>query len=140
LLYREKSIEVNPIDFTAIEAIRVFCPEFYAFMRSNKSLFTNTGYLTNNTLRISEINNSLSYVNEKYKTDLESLIHILFPQFSDSIHQDNWQSIWNKELRVCATDYFDAYFTLSSGGEGKLSQFEIDSLLNTLNNSPLVIG
>lgn len=135
LLYKERSIEVNPIDFTAAEAIRVFCPEFYMFMKSNKSLFTDTGHFTNTTLRINEINISLSYVNEKYKPDLESLIHILFPQFSDSIHPDDWQSTWNRELRICATDYFDSYFTLNAGGEEGLSQFEIDSVLNTLDNS-----
>ena len=41
-MFKGKVMEVNPIDFIAIEAIRVFAPYFYLFMRDKRELFTST--------------------------------------------------------------------------------------------------
>ena len=40
-LVREETYEVNPVDFFCIEAIRVFAPEFYGFIKMRKYLFAN---------------------------------------------------------------------------------------------------
>ena len=42
LMHKGDSIEVNPVDFIAIEGIRVFCPDFYQFMKTNNRVFTAT--------------------------------------------------------------------------------------------------
>lgn len=138
LMHKEYSMEVNPIDFIAIESIRVFCPEFYSIMKSRKSLFTKTDADRNDN-RKEEVEAILKEVDAKYRKDLESLLFALFPQMSTIFGNTDYgydvQSIWNKQLRVCSTDYFDAYFTLIPGGdEEELSQYELDSILKKIRN------
>jgi predicted KAP-like P-loop ATPase len=141
-MYTGDSMEVNPIDFIAIESIRVFCPEFYYFMKSRNRLFTDIRDRSQSEKqeRKEEIEVALKEINKNYSSNLKSLLFVLFPQIS-TIYENKsygyeWQSRWNKQLRVCATDYFDAYFTLIPGGaEEELSQYELDSILKQMNNS-----
>lgn len=138
LMHKEYTMEVNPIDFIAIESIRVFCPEFYSIMKSRNSLFTKRKSEGKDN-RKEEIEVILKEVDEKYRNDLNSLLFALFPQmsiiFGNTEYGYEVQSIWNKQLRVCSTDYFDAYFTLIPGGdEEELSQYELDSILKNIRN------
>lgn len=138
LMHKGESMEVNPIDFIAIESIRVFCPEFYSFMESRNNLFTYIENRENNAKE--EIEAALDKVDKSYRSDLRSLLFVLFPQMSSIFgnmgYTEKSQSIWNKQLRVCATDYFDAYFTLIPGGdEEELSQYELDLILKQIKNS-----
>lgn len=142
-MYQDKVMEVNPINFIAIEAIRVFAPDFYLFMRERKSLFTSTDRDTtsrDNNPRKKEIDEALNKLPIKIKESAIELIKRLFPQveglyqYGYSTHGHEWQSSWSKNLRVCATSNFDSYFTLIPGGdEGELSQFDIEKILNTTN-------
>ncbi|HEY3360259.1 MAG TPA: P-loop NTPase fold protein [Methanosarcina sp.] len=138
LMHKEYSMEVNPIDFIAIESIRVFCPDFYYTMKSRKTLFTKVK-IDRDDGRKEEIEAILKEVDEKYRNDLNSLLFALFPQMSTIFGNTEYgyevQSIWNKQLRVCSTNYFDAYFTLIPGGdEEELSQYELDSILKKIRN------
>lgn len=138
LMHKEYTMEVNPIDFIAIESIRVFCPEFYFIMKSRNSLFTKRKSDGKDN-RKEEIEAILKEVDKKYRNDLNSLLFALFPQmstiFGNTEYRYEVQSIWNKQLRVCSTDYFDAYFTLIPGGdEEELSQYELDSILKKIRN------
>lgn len=132
LVCKDKSIEVNPVDFMAIEAIRVFCPEFYNFLKSNKSLFINNTPLTGTDLRKAALDKAISEFGKEHEQDLRSLLMILFPQFSVATYGPNLRS-WNRELRICSEDYFNLYFAMSLD-DGELSQFEIDYVLNNLDN------
>lgn len=143
-MYQGDVMEVNPVDFIAIEAIRVFAPEFHAFMKSRNSLFTSmnqeTGTRDSNP-RKSEIEDALNKLPNGIKESVLELIKRLFPQIDDvyqygySSHGHEWQSIWSKKLRVCATNNFDSYFTLTPGGdEEELSQYEIENILSKTNN------
>ena len=138
-------MEVNPIDFIAIEAIRVFAPDFYFFMKSRKSLFTSTDResikMHKNIMKV-EIEEALNKLHEDTKESIQDLVTTLFPQVIDiisdghSAHGHEWQSIWSRNSRVCATTNFDSYFTLIPGGdEGELSQYEIENILNKTNSS-----
>lgn len=137
LMHKEESMEVNPIDFIAVESIRVFCPEFHFFMKSRNNLFT---YIKNREDNAKEkIEAALDKVDKSYRSDLRSLLFVLFPQmstiFGNMSYEAGFQSEWNKQLRVCATDYFDAYFTLIPGGdEEELSQYELDLILKQIKN------
>jgi predicted KAP-like P-loop ATPase len=142
LMHKGDSMEVNPIDFMAIESIRVFCPDFYYFMRSKNTLFTDIKdrEQSEKQKRKEEIEKALDKVDSNYQNNLKSLLFVLFPQIStvyeNTSYGYEWQSIWNKQLRVCATSYFDAYFTLIPGGaEEELSQYELDSILKQMSNS-----
>lgn len=144
-MYQDEVMEVNPIDFIAIEAIRVFVPDFYSFMRDKNTLFTSTdrnnGSSRDNNLRKEEIEEALSKLPNGTKESVLELLKRLFPQidgifqYGYSAHGHEWQSILSNNLRVCATNNFDSYFTLIPGGDEKeLSQFEIEEILNKTNS------
>ncbi|CAG0971186.1 hypothetical protein METP3_01499 [Methanosarcinales archaeon] len=144
-MYRGKVMEVNPIDFIAIEAIRVFAPDFYSFMKSRNSLFTSTerevGKRDNNP-RKAEMEEALNKLPDDTKKSILDLIKTLFPQFVGvfqygySTYGHELQSSWSRNLRVCATNNFDSYFTLIPGGdEEELSQYEIENILSKTNSA-----
>lgn len=143
-MFQSEVMEVNPIDFIAIEAIRVFAPDFYFFMKSHNSLFTSTersiGTRDKNP-RKAEIEEALERLPNDTKVSIQALITSLFPQvtgilqYGYSTYGYEWQSSWSRNLRVCATVNFDSYFTLIPGGdEEELSQYEIENILNKTNS------
>lgn len=136
-MQQKGTMEVNVVDFIAIEAIRLFSPELYHFMRDKKTFFTSTS-----TDFKEERKEELDAIWKICNTDLQEclleLIKRLFPQINyllsegSSHYGDNWQAAWSTKLRVCAKKNFDSYFTLVPGGsEDSISQFEINSLLAT---------
>ncbi len=145
-MYKGEVMEVNPIDFIAIEAIRIFAPDFYLFMRSKSSLFTSTDRndrdSTDNNPKKDEIKKALDELPSKMSESVLELLKRLFPQvdgifqYGYSTHGHEWQSSWSNNLRVCATNNFDSYFTIIPGGdEEELSQFEIEEILDKTNSA-----
>ncbi len=136
-------LEVNPIDFIAIEAIRLFVPEFYSFMRSRKNIFTMNDkeleYVgSGKDFRKLEIENGLSRCSDDYRESTRKLIKQLFPYVDNSLKGQNvsydygWQKTWGKQLKICAIKNFDSYFTgISWGDEEELSQLEIEKILES---------
>ncbi|HCC07260.1 MAG TPA: hypothetical protein DEP72_03710 [Clostridiales bacterium] len=149
-------LEVNPIDFIAIEAIRNFTPDFYCFMKDRNLLFTETesSYVGDYSgtrekkreTRRNEINQKFEKINLEYREDLKELIFALFPQVkgmcegSGNTHYGNdFQKEWTKTLKICATKNFDAYFTLIPAGDyAEINQFEIEELLNSIRDKTLL--
>lgn len=85
LLHREDIFEINPIDFIALEALRVFTPDFYDFMKLRKSLFTDPldseGIIgTTTEQRKKEILMGIEIVDKTLKKSVNELIKHLFPQ------------------------------------------------------------
>jgi len=145
-MHQKEVMEVNPIDFIAIEAIRLFAPDFYSFIKNNSVIFTSTDRndqgSRDTNLRKNEIEKILNELSPEIKDSVLSLIKRLFPQidgvfqYGYSSHGHEWQSIWSKDLRVCATKNFDSYFTLIPGGdEEELSQYEIEEILSSITNT-----
>lgn len=144
LMHKGESIEVNPTDFIAIEAIRVFAPGFYNFMRTRADLFTSTDRDRSNSqsnTRKQEIEDGLKDAPTSLHEDIKDLLRRLFPQvdgvfqYGYSSHGSDWLPTWNRTLRICSPKFFDAYFTLIPGGdESELSQFEVDLILNSVAN------
>ncbi len=143
-MYQGESMEVNPIDFIAIEGIRIFVPEFYIFMQSRNKLFTSIDSEREQSFsnpRKNEIENELKELSVDQKESILRLLKILFPQVG-SIYQFGYtttgyeyQSEWSRNLRVCSSKHFDSYFNLIPGGEeDALSQFEIDAILSKSNS------
>lgn len=141
MLVNSGTLEVNPIDFMAIEAIRVFCPDYYEFMKSNKELFTT---LESNSMsdsshsgrqsRQTQASNSLDMIDEKHKEQIKGILDRVFPGvFDNTIYAEDWWAEWSRNLRARHPDYYDAYFTLTPGGdEGNISQYEMDSILESI--------
>lgn len=149
-MYQGKIMEVNPIDFIAIEAIRIFVPDFYNFMKGEKNLFTDTesnrlgeSYDTTRKRRKERMELGFNLIHgEEDKSLVKTLIFRLFPQiggicdrYGNTSYGHDWQSTWSADLRICATKNFDSYFTLIPGGdEEELSQYEIEEILSKANS------
>jgi len=131
-LVQDNIIEVNPIDFSAIEVLRVFEPQCYSFMVTSKNIF----FLAKMSLSQNENGHSLykehikfvdkyfdKLVNEKNKAHLGKLLFELFPQ----IKEHHYFHGYNQRLRICSDEtLFDSYFNFIPGGsEEEIGVFEI---------------
>jgi len=136
---REGVLEANPIDFMAIECIRVFCPEFYDFMRRNRDLFTyvdsdfGSAYGHGEKEERSKLLNAgLNKVPEAVRTSIQSIVKWTFPGVLDNINYGSeFFSEWNKKLQARSPEFFDVYFSLVPGGdEEAFTQFDVNQLLS----------
>ena len=106
-MYQRKVMEVNPVDFVAIEAIRVFAPEFYSFMRGKNTLFTSTRNSKSDSPRKKEIETALEKLPNEIRNPVLELLKRLFPQIDNifscsATHGSECQSHWrknNKDMR-----------------------------------------
>lgn len=146
-LHREEVFEVNPIDFIALEALRVFTPDFYDFLKFRKELFTDSPDARSKTEAINkkrreEIIGGLEEVDADLRESVKSLITHLFPQLEiiinkvgGSIYADDFYATWRKELRICSKDFFDCYFTLiPEENESEFTQYDLSKFLESLKN------
>lgn len=149
LVFKENSIEINPIDFFAIEAIRVFYPSFFDILKNNKDLFTMTTsdssliFLDETKKKESakqEFQEIIEFLEIKNEDTIVKLICNLFPDLGNAykcrnLSSDNNYSKKRKDLNVCSPVHFDTYFSLIPGGDEKeVSQFKIDSFIKNCDN------
>lgn len=140
-LIQENIIEVNPIDFMAIELLRLFEPQYYDFLLKNKTLFTevSSSYGSGNDGREKKKEIFLESFNlgdEKRRNDLKSMIFELFPQvkgiadsYGNIFYSQGTENSWAQELRICSNRMFDSYFNFIPGGdEKKLSNYDLNKI------------
>jgi predicted KAP-like P-loop ATPase len=109
--------EVNPIDFFAIEAIRIFLPKLYDLIRSNESKVTGWG-----SSRRTNADSSLDAFRSAWdqslpsevRDDFRTAVYCLFPgiggQTGDS---KDVLPEWRRDRRICHPELFHIYFRLS---------------------------
>jgi len=126
--------EVNPVDFVAIETIRVFCSAIYQLMESNPDMIT--GYSdTHSYPRTEDIkpfhDKWVEQIREGDKEAIVNLLKRLFPKlnavFGGSHYGSSWESTWRKQLRICSPDIFPVYFRLVVP-EGQISHGEMQAI------------
>ncbi|WP_252720805.1 KAP family P-loop NTPase fold protein, partial [Acinetobacter radioresistens] len=116
--------EVNVIELMLIEAIRVFYPPIYELLRTNKDIFVGTfsesRYSSNNLEKEklkTTLENAIDSCKGASKENIISLLKELFPKVTSSYQNmsygSEWYSIWDKEQKVCAPNYYSRYFTYS---------------------------
>ena len=134
--------EVDPVEAMLVEGLRVLYPALYELIRKEPQMFLNP---------INEFGGSYSRATEadkeKIKVELDQalkayssaereaarkLLFRLFPRlkgvYHNQGHSADMDSVWAKEKRVAATQYFDRYFTYAIP-LGDVSDREIESLL-----------
>jgi predicted KAP-like P-loop ATPase len=96
--------EVDPADFIAIEAIRVFRSSLYHDIRNNKFWFTTKyGYNADKSIVASILNDETD--------DVKQLITGMFPNIREAYAQGHaFEQQWRMELRICSPEIFDVYF------------------------------
>jgi predicted KAP-like P-loop ATPase len=128
--------EVNVVDFLAIQALRVFGPEIYRFVVTNKNLLCGVpstilaGEAQNARLALFE--SVLATAPQPDRDRLRTLLGRLFPQwaavYGGNLYASDYVPLWSRLRRVCAPDAFDAYFRLSLA-PGEVSAAEIQTML-----------
>ena len=129
--------EVNPIDFIALEFLRVFEPFVYETIRDNKEKFTGRMQHSKDEerKRMKSFHDSwLERISDIRRQPVRELILHLFPlvrgAWNNISHGSEYHAIWRKELRVTSEDIFDVYFQFGISPDS-LSRSEIDQLLRT---------
>lgn len=140
--------EVNPVDFMAIETIRVFCPVIYELIRKNERMFISSNDVNQRLIENSDAaikdhkkfyEMILSQTAEKNKNQIETILSNLFPKFSaiqkatNRVDLPYVESECRKHLRICSAEMFYRYFRLTIS-EGDLSDAEIRLVLDLAKN------
>lgn len=130
-------LEVNPVDLLAIEAIRVFEPEAYEQISSNKFLLTETHDRRNQDDLAKELDKIISKVKPDNQETFKFILGGLFSPIDwvlNGMHYgSSFYGEWNKDTRICARDYFDYYFQFKVP-KGNLSAFEKQEILKSIDD------
>lgn len=134
--------EVNPADFVAIEALRVFFSAVYDVVRKNPDSFT--GYVSGGA-GYSSRERGLKEFHEKWLADVEpdyqnpirNMLKRIFPKLRwvwENVHYGaDFIPEWRRDLRACCADIFPVYFRLGVP-EGGLRNEEIEAVIAMLKN------
>ena len=127
--------EVNPVDFIAIESLRVFLPKLYNTIRSNEDKFVGHHGFDHNIEKQAAIAFHDLWVESipgEHQKGSKELMQYLFPKL-DAVWSNTHYSAddamqWRRELRICSPEVFSAYFRLSLP-EGSLGRSELEGFL-----------
>jgi len=134
--------EVNPIDFMALECLRVFANKLYYELRASKGLLVGVGDEWHKGVESGQ-------EAERYRALLEicdasdrdaakAILTRTFPRVGDALRESNarsWETgEWRKRLLACSPDLFDIYFQLAVPA-GSVSLADMQSLLSLTSDS-----
>ena len=133
--------EVDPVDFLALETIRVKQPHLYAILKANRSKLTGididiydaNSFSENKSKRVSRYEEIFlgGLLNEK-REEMKRVLSLLFPPLgsvweessTSSSDRDNWKC----QRRVCSPEHFDTYFRFSLSPE-TISSAEVNAII-----------
>lgn len=124
--------EVRVVDQIQIEALRVFYPTIYDVVRANpdhvlKGQERHRGHGQQPTSPIDQAIENLK-IDDTEKDAIKEMLHELFPRFGRAGYDNEWNSIWASEKRICSGDYFRRYFTYAVPA-GDIPDRAIDTML-----------
>lgn len=127
--------EVNPVDFVAIETLRVFSSDIYQLLRTNRDIFAGHSD-THFYPKVEDIkpfhNKWVEQTPEENKEPIKNLLKRLFPKleavFGGVSYGVDFESTWRKQLRICSPDIFPVYFRLAVP-EGEMPHTEMQTIL-----------
>jgi len=127
--------EVNPIDFFAIEAIRIFLPKLYDLIGSNGNKVTGLGSSKRSGLdrKLDAFRSEwIQLLPNEVSDDLQDAMYRLFPGIGGrhSYTKDDLLE-WRRHRRICHPDLFRVYFQLSLPS-GAVSHGEVMALIEAI--------
>lgn len=140
--------EVNPIDFIALEFLRVFETATYGSIRDGQDFFC--GFATQldhkkatETAYFEKWRDSLPESSQEW---LVSLIGRIFPKVAQVLESSlpsgflasGDDSDWRKELRPCSPECFGVYFQFGIPA-GHITRAELDRLVNSATSEEMVV-
>ncbi|MBE8987581.1 KAP family NTPase [Nostoc sp. LEGE 12450] len=108
--------EVNPVDFIAIESLRVFSPNIYSIIHQNPHILVGEVNPSIDELN-SLLNTWIAQLPVEDKQPVKNLLMHLFPKlksifYNTCLHKKQ-ELEWREQLRVCSLEIFPIYFRLS---------------------------
>lgn len=125
--------EVNPVDFIALEAIRVFLPDLYDVIRANPDRFSghsrDDGYEGGRDAAQAFHQRWASEIPEPLRASTQALLERIFPKIGQMGYGPDWLIEWRRNLRACHPEVFPIYFRLTVP-PGAVSRQEVAALLS----------
>lgn len=134
--------EVNPVDFIALEALRVFLPELYDVIRTNQDKFAghsrDSRHAGDQKVRAAFHEQWTQALPESLRLSTKALLERIFPKIEQVSYGTDWLAQWRKALRACHPDTFPTYFRMTVP-PGTVSRGEMLALLS-LAETPAALG
>lgn len=135
--------EVNPVDFVAIESLRVFRRTVYDIIRKNPHAFAvNLDAIDSSSSKLEQLERFhsrwIAQLPDEDKEPVKRLLLYLFPQleavWGNRQYSAQHEARWRKQLRVCSLEVLPTYFRLALP-EGEVSSTDIQAILASAQNS-----
>lgn len=135
--------EVNIVDLMLIEALKIFYPAHYNFVKQNSEYFINSysdrnSYSGNEEKKkeaIEHINNLNKDLSKKEKFAVRELLIEIFPllrsAYENYSYSDSSYERWYQEKRIVSQKYFDRYFSYSVL-EGDISDITFENFIDNI--------
>lgn len=130
--------EVNPVDFIAIEGLRLFLPNVYEMISGNQKYFA--GYASSSTISVDPDLDELKRFHKAWTDKLPEeerkvcipILMVLFPKlkgvFRNSSPNLQEADKWRIEKRICSSDIFPIYFGMSVSSNS-ISSLEMKTIV-----------
>lgn len=142
LLTNTDILEVNALDLLSIEAIRLYDPVSYEYVKYNEELFCNTKMIFEDEKKAIErhtdiYNKWIHTIDANKATKVLGMLHVLFPQLKDYnpsilgyIESDERDSV--RTLRINTKEHFAKYFSFNFKKTGDcIAQLDIETLTSS---------
>jgi len=134
--------EVNPVDFIALEALRVFLPSLYDVIRTNQDKFSGHSrddrYDGDQKARAAFHEQWAQALPEQLRSSTRDLLERIFPKIGQMGYGADWLAQWRRSLRACHPDVFPTYFRMTVP-PGAVRRSEMLALLS-LAETPAALG
>jgi hypothetical protein len=142
-----KGAEVAVLDLIALETLRVFEPGLYERLPALRGLLTGESRTTNRqdakATVMAQIDEAFTATKVSRPEQVRALLRELFPPiefaFGGSHYGNDFGHQWYQQRRICAPDYFDAYFLLGPSS-ATLSRAQLDGLWLAANNREAAVS
>jgi predicted KAP-like P-loop ATPase len=128
--------EVNPVDFIAIEILRIKSPEIYQIIRDSGEMFTKviSDRSDHDRKPVQKFHETwLARIPERSRENAKALVVELFPQLSSIVDDERfsggYSDTWHAQRRVCSKKAFDIYFQFGVPND-QLSRAELTQLID----------
>ena len=109
--------EVNPVDFIALETLRVFLPDLYDVIRTNSDRFAGHSrddqYEGDRNAAQAFHEQWVNEIPEALRVSTQALLERIFPKIRQMGYGPDWLAEWRKNLRACHPEVFPIYFRLT---------------------------
>jgi predicted KAP-like P-loop ATPase len=134
--------EVNPVDFIALEALRVFLPSLYDVIRTNQDKFSghsrDSRYDGDQRAIAAFHEQWAQALPESLRSSTKALLERIFPKIGQMGYGADWLAQWRRALRASHPDAFPTYFRRTVP-PGTVRRSEMLTLLS-LAETPAALG